>query len=78
MLGNWSDRSVCCYGEAVWNGDLLMGTDIDNVIEDANALLEHINYWIVCRGTENRNILSIKKIADDLILALMEQKECEQ
>jgi len=27
-----------------------MGTDLENVIEDINALMEHLKYFAECRG----------------------------
>lgn len=52
-----------------------MGTTIDNVIEDANALMEHIKYWMDCSNTKTVAAQGLVQQADELIESLCAMKE---
>lgn len=52
-----------------------MGTTIDDVIEDANALMEHIKYWMDCSNTKTVAAQALVQRADELIEALCNTKE---
>lgn len=52
-----------------------MGTSIDNVIEDANALMEHIKYYLDVRGRSGSHTQRLVQMADELIQELCQEKE---
>jgi hypothetical protein len=56
-----------------------MGTTIANVIEDANALMEHIKYYLDIKGRSNAHTQRLVQLADELIEQLcIEQEEAEK
>ena len=52
-----------------------MGTSIDDVIKDANALMEHIKYYLDVRGRNNAHTQRLVQFADELIEELCIEKE---
>ncbi len=53
-----------------------MGTDIASVIEDANALMEHIKYYMVCHDRKSAHVQRLVQLADELVQELcIEQEE---